>query len=255
MIQTFQLSKQYGRINAVRNLDLAVRPGEIFGFLGPNGAGKTTTLRIIGGLIQPSSGTAKVGEYDILKDPVAARRIIGFIPDRPFLYLKLTGEEFLRFIASVWELNEREAAMEIDRLLELFELTEWRDELIESYSHGMRQRIVMASALLHKPRAIIIDEPFVGLDPKATRLVKDIFREYRKQGCALLISTHTLSVAEEISDTIGIIHLGTLIARGSADEIKKRIGSGDDRLEEVFLKLTSSGEGGGQADAAVSSSA
>jgi len=252
VIQTLNLSKQYGRITAVKELNLTVRKGEIFGFLGPNGAGKTTTLRIIGGLIQPTSGTARVGEYDILKDPVDVRRITGFIPDRPFLYLKLTGDEFLRFIASVWSLEERDAQKEIDRLFELFELSDWRDELLESYSHGMRQRIVMASAILHRPQAIIIDEPFVGLDPKATRLVKDIFREYRDQGCPLLISTHTLSVAEEISDTIGIIHLGSLIAVGTAADIKKRIGAGDERLEEVFLKLTSPRAAGIDADGSVS---
>ena len=253
MIKTYNLTKSYGRITALNNLNLEVKNGEIFGFLGPNGAGKTTTLRIIGGLIQPTSGTATVGDYDILNDPVSARRIIGFIPDRPFLYLKLTGEEFLRFIAQIWELGNREADQEIDRLLELFELTAWRNELVESYSHGMRQRLVMASALLHKPRTIIIDEPFVGLDPKATRLVKDIFRDYRKQGCSLLISTHTLSVAEEISDRIGIIHLGSLIAVGTAVELKQRVGSGDEQLEEIFLKLTSPPEAAGRKNEPVSS--
>jgi len=239
MIETIKLTKQYFKLAAVKDLDLAVQAGEIFGFLGPNGAGKTTTLRIIGGLIQPTRGTARIFGHDVLKDPVAARQIIGFIPDRPFLYQKLTGEEFLRFIAQIWSLDDRKSKMEMDRLLEIFDLSDWRDELIESYSHGMKQKLVMVSALLHEPKAIVIDEPFVGLDPRATRLVKDIFLEYRRKGCAILLSTHTLSVAEEIADRIGIIHLGSLIAMGTPDNIKMRSGLKDDRLEEVFLKITS----------------
>ncbi|MDD5223749.1 MAG: ABC transporter ATP-binding protein [bacterium] len=239
MIETIKLTKQYFKLTAVKDLDLNVQAGEIFGFLGPNGAGKTTTLRIIGGLIQPTRGTVRVFGHDVLKDPVAARQIIGFIPDRPFLYQKLTGEEFLRFIAQIWGLDDRKAKMEMDRLLEIFDLSEWRDELIESYSHGMKQKLVMVSALLHEPKAIVIDEPFVGLDPRATRLVKDIFQEYRRKGCAILLSTHTLSVAEEIADRIGIIHLGSMIAVGTPDNIKTRSGFQDERLEEVFLKITS----------------
>ena len=255
MIETVNLTKQYFKLAAVKDLNLSVQAGEIFGFLGPNGAGKTTTLRIIGGLIRPTRGTARVFGYDVLKEPVAARQIIGFIPDRPFLYQKLTGEEFLRFIAQIWNLEDRKAKMEMDRLLEVFDLSDWRDELIESYSHGMKQKLVMVSALLHEPKAIVIDEPFVGLDPRATRLVKDIFQEYRRKGCAILLSTHTLSVAEEISDRIGIIHLGSLIAVGTSDELKKRVGSGDEKLEEVFLKLTAPFKEPEKLDAAVSTPA
>ncbi len=254
MIETINLTKQYFKLAAVKDLNLNVQAGEIFGFLGPNGAGKTTTLRIIGGLIQPTRGTARVFGHDVVKEPVAARQIIGFIPDRPFLYQKLTGEEFLRFIAQIWNLDDRKAKMEMDRLFEVFDLSDWRNELIESYSHGMKQKLVMVSALLHEPKAIVIDEPFVGLDPRATRLVKDIFSEYRRKGCAILLSTHTLSVAEEIADRIGIIHLGSLIAVGTADELKKRVGSGDEKLEEIFLKLTSPFKEPEKLDAAVSNS-
>jgi ABC-2 type transport system ATP-binding protein len=238
MIKTINLTKRFGRLTAVDNLNLEVKSGEIFGFLGPNGAGKTTTFKLIVGLLQPTSGTVTIGGHDILKDPIKAKSIVGFIPDQPFIYPKLSGTEYLRFICGLYGLDHQDGEQRIPELLELFELSEWGSELVESYSHGMRQRLVMASALIHKPRVIVIDEPMVGLDPRGARMVKEIFREMSREGVSIFLSTHTLEVAEQMSDRIGIIQEGRLIAVGTMPELRQLSGVEGKHLESIFLKLT-----------------
>jgi len=242
------LKKHYSAIEAVKGVDLQVERGEIFGFLGPNGAGKTTTIRTLVGLLQPTEGDIFLGGFSLRAEPVEAKRIVGFIPDRPFLYEKLTGREFLRFIAGLYDVYGDEPEVledRIEELLRFFQLGEWGNELVEAYSHGMKQRLVMSAALLHDPEIIIVDEPMVGLDPKGARLLKNLFRERARGGGSIFMSTHTLAVAEELCDRIAIIQEGEIIARGTLQELKIRAGMGDDeaaRLEAVFLKLTTEEE-------------
>jgi ABC-2 type transport system ATP-binding protein len=242
------LHKHYATVRAVNGISLKVERGEIYGFLGPNGAGKTTTIRTLVGLLHPTAGEIHLGGFSLLDEPVSAKRIVGFIPDRPFIYEKLTGEEFLRFIAGLYNVYERDNAglnERIDELLHFFQLEEWGDELVEAYSHGMKQRLVMSSALLHDPEIIIVDEPLVGLDPKGARLLKNLFQEKVAEGGAIFMSTHTLAVAEELCDRIAIIQEGELIAEGTLEELRARAGMGDDkgaRLEAIFLKLTADEE-------------
>ncbi|UCD84395.1 MAG: ABC transporter ATP-binding protein [Deltaproteobacteria bacterium] len=238
MIKTINLTKKFGKLTAVDNLNLEVKSGELFGFLGPNGAGKTTTFKLIVGLLQPTSGTVTIGGHDILKDPINAKSIIGFIPDQPFIYPKLSGKEFLRFICGLYGLDHQDGEKRIPELLELFELSEWGNELVESYSHGMRQRLVMASALIHKPKVIVIDEPMVGLDPRGAKMVKEIFRGMAREGVSIFMSTHTLEVAEQMCDRIGIIQNGRLIAVGTISELRQLSGIEGKHLESIFLKLT-----------------
>jgi len=237
MIQTFNLTKRFGAKIAVNNLNLEVKKGEVFGFLGPNAAGKTTTIKLLTGLLKPTAGSALICGYDMQKDYIKAKSILGYIPDVPYLYERLTGREFLRFVSEIYLLEEKEANKKIEELLTFFDIKKDADILIEEYSHGMRQRLVICAALLHNPRLIIVDEPMVGLDPKTSRLVKDIFRENAKKGVTIFMSTHTMSVAEEICDRIGIIDNGNLIAVGTIDELRKTSGIAG-RLEEIFLKLT-----------------
>ncbi len=238
------LRKHFSTVEAVRGIDIRVERGEIFGFLGPNGAGKTTTIRTLVGLLRPTAGEIVLGGYSLADDPVEAKSIVGFIPDRPYIYEKLTGREFLRFIAGLYKVYGGEAdALEnhINDLLTFFQLHEWGDELTEAYSHGMKQRLVMSSALLHNPEIIIVDEPMVGLDPKGARLLKNLFQQRVADGGAIFMSTHTLAVAEELCDRIAIIQDGEIIAEGTMQELRARAGMGDDegaRLEAVFLKLT-----------------
>ncbi len=238
MIKTINLTKRFGKLTAVDNLNLEISSGEIFGFLGPNGAGKTTTFKLIVGLLQPTSGTVTIGGHDILKNPIEAKSIIGFIPDQPFIYPKLSGTEYLRFICGLYGLDHQEGEQRIPELLELFELSEWGSELVESYSHGMRQRLVMASALIHKPQVIVIDEPMVGLDPRGARMVKEIFRGMSREGVSIFMSTHTMEVAEQMCDRIGIIQNGRLIAVGTMPELRELSGVEGKHLESIFLKLT-----------------
>jgi ABC-2 type transport system ATP-binding protein len=230
--------KQYGSFAAVRGLDLEVRPGEIFGFLGPNGAGKTTTIRMVAGVLTPTGGRITIGGDDLARDPLSARTRIGYIPDRPFLYEKLTGGEFLRFVAGLWGRGGAEVEARAERMLELFSLTPWRDELIESYSHGMRQKLLITSALLHAPELIVVDEPMVGLDPRAARILKDLFRAFAADGGAVFLSTHTLEVAEALCDRIAILSEGRILALGTMDELRADASAGGAHLEEIFLKLT-----------------
>jgi ABC-2 type transport system ATP-binding protein len=237
MIELANLTKRYGSTLAVDRLNLTIAKGEIFGFIGPNGAGKTTTIRMIAGVLGPTEGTVRIGGILMAMDPVAAKRIIGFIPDRPFLYEKLTGMEFLRFIADLYGYkgNFKERA---EGLLIQFSLYDWADHLIEAYSHGMKQRLVIASALLHDPRLIIVDEPMVGLDPAGIRMVKDLLRELARNGTTIFMSTHTLEIAQDLCDRIGVIHRGRLVALGTTGDLRGTASLQKGDLEEVFLRLT-----------------
>jgi ABC-2 type transport system ATP-binding protein len=238
MIELSGLTKRYGSFTAVDALDLRVPRGELFGFLGPNGAGKTTTLRMLAGILRPTSGTARIGGIDVAADPMRAKSILGFIPDRPFIYEKLTGAEFLRFVGGLYSQNGKDIDRRSRELLALFDLEDWRDELVESYSHGMRQKLIISSALVHRPDVIVVDEPMVGLDPKAARILKDLFREYVRRGHTIMMSTHTLEVAETMCDRIGIMQNGKIRALGTMDELRAESEEGNDGLEDIFLRLT-----------------
>ena len=238
MIKLTNLTKRYGNFTAVNSINLEVPRGELFGFLGPNGAGKTTTLRMIAGILRPTSGTVEIGGVNIVSEPVAAKSKMGFIPDRPFIYEKLTGAEFLRFVAGLYGQKGPEIEHRARELLALFDLEEWRDELVESYSHGMRQKLIISSALVHRPEVIVVDEPMVGLDPKAARILKDLFREYTRRGHTVMMSTHTLEVAETMCDRIGIIQGGKIRALGTMAELRANAESGHTGLEDIFLRLT-----------------
>ncbi len=238
MIAVHDLVKIFGTFTAVDRVSLDVQPGEIHGFLGPNGAGKTTTMRIIAGLLKPTSGRVEVNGHDIATEPEAAKASLGFIPDRPFIYEKLTAGEFLRFHAGLFGLAGNGTSERISEMLGLFELSRWEHELVESFSHGMKQRLVMSAAFLHRPRAVVVDEPMVGLDPRGARLIKAVFRRMSERGVAILMSTHTLEVADEMCDRISIILKGRIIARGTVDELRQLAGGEDDELTPVFLKLT-----------------
>lgn len=238
MIELKGLTKRYGNLVAVDNLNLLIPKGEIFGFIGPNGAGKTTTINMIGGILAPTSGTVMICGINMESDPEKAKRKIGFIPERPYLYEKLTGMEFLKFIADLYGVGDDVFLIKSQEKLEMFFLSDWSDDLIESYSHGMKQRLVMAAALVHDPEVIIVDEPMVGLDPLAIKMVKNLFRNLAKQGTTIFISTHTLKVAEDICDRIGIIHKGSLIASGTPENLKRQVNETDADLEQVFIRLT-----------------
>ena len=241
MITLRQLTKRYGDFTAVAGIDLEVPRGELFGFLGPNGAGKTTTLRMIAGILRPTTGTVQIGGIDISADPVAAKMKLGFIPDRPFIYEKLTGAEFLTFVAGLYDQEGPQVEHRARELLALFDLEEWRDELVESYSHGMRQKLIISSAFVHRPEVIVVDEPMVGLDPKAARILKDLFREYTNRGHTIMMSTHTLEVAQSMCDRIAIIQRGVIRACGTMDDLRASAESGVSGLEEIFLRLTGDG--------------
>ena len=238
MIRLESVSKLYGRHEAVKNLSLHIGAGELFGFLGPNGAGKTTTIKMIAGLLRPSSGRVFLDGHDLELEPVQAKASLGFIPDRPFLYEKLSAAEFLRFVAGIYGLDGASLDGRLDELLALVELSHARSELIESYSHGVKQRLVMAAAFIHEPRVIVVDEPMVGLDPKGARLIKRVFRQYCDRGFTVFVSTHTLDVAQELCDRIGIISKGELIALGTMEELESKAETNRRDLEEIFLKLT-----------------
>ena len=238
MIEIQDLVKRYGTFTAVDGVSLSVSPGQIHGFLGPNGAGKTTTIRMIDGLLKPTAGRITVNGHDLAADPEQAKASLGFIPDRPFIYEKLTAQEFLRFHGGLYGLDGPHVEARATEMLELFELQRWRDELVESFSHGMKQRLVMSAAFLHRPQAVLVDEPMVGLDPRGARLIKDVFRRMADHGVAILMSTHTLEVAQEMCDRISIILKGKIIASGTVAELLALAGTTDAQLTPVFLKLT-----------------
>src|SRR5207249_11324849 len=203
-----------GSKTAVHRLSLRIAAGELFAFLGPNGAGKTTTLKLLCGLLFPTAGTVRVGGYDLQTDGDRARQLISFVPDQPYLYEKLTGREFLQFIADMYGMPREHGLERIEKMIDLFKLGDFVDDLTERYSHGMRQRTVFAAALLHEPRVLIVDEPTVGLDPRSIRLLKDLLRQEAKRGVTIFLSTHSLDIAEELADRIGIVHCGRLIGCG-----------------------------------------
>ncbi|HET9439007.1 MAG TPA: ABC transporter ATP-binding protein [Longimicrobiales bacterium] len=240
MIRLEGVTKQYGRFTAVHPLDLHVKRGEMFGFLGPNGAGKTTTIRMIAGVLRPTAGRTFIAGHDIALEPLLAKRHVGYIPDRPSVYEKLTGAEFLRFVSGLWGKDGQEAEKRADDLLDLFELTEWKNTLVESYSHGMRQKLLISSALVHSPDLIIVDEPMVGLDPKAARLIKELLKSFTAAGGTVFLSTHTLEVAEVLCDRIAILHGGRIRAMGTMTDLRREAAAGDAHLEDIFLKLTGS---------------
>lgn len=240
MIECRGLTKRYGEILAVDRLDLTIPAGEIYGFLGPNGAGKTTTIKMLVGLLRPTSGQALIGGYDMLQHPLQAKRIIGYLPEQPFLYEKMTGREFLRFVARLYDLDPVVADQRAQDLLRLFDLGPRADDLIQGYSHGMRQKMILSATLLHEPQAFFLDEPTVGLDPKSARQVKDLLHHLAQRGTAIFMSTHILEVAERMCDRVGIIDQGRLIASGTMEELRQAEGAGT--LEEIFLQLTGGAE-------------
>ena len=238
MLRLEGVTKRYGRFMAVNDVDLVVPRGRIFGFLGPNGAGKTTTIRMISGVLVPTSGRVLIGGDDLAVEPEKAKSRMGYIPDRPYLYEKLSGGEFLRFVAGLWGVDGKDTEARGQRFMELFDLSQWQNELIESYSHGMRQKLLISSALIHRPELIVVDEPMVGLDPKSARILKDLFRTYVGSGGTVFLSSHTLEVVEVLCDAIAIIHEGNIIAQGTMEELRFQADAGEAHLEEIFLKVT-----------------
>ena len=241
LIETDQLVKRYGDKTAVDDVSFAVYAGEVFGFLGPNGAGKTTTIKMIVGLLQPTSGTVKVASYDVQTQPLQAKAACGYVPDIPNLYPKLSGRELLRFVGDLYEMDRQQVERRIAELLKLFDLEEAGNDSIDSYSHGMQQKTALAAALMHDPKVLVLDEPTVGLDPRSARLIKDILRQMAERGAAVFLSTHILEIAERMCDRIGIIDKGRLIAVGSMAELRS-LGQGETSLEDIFLSLTGGAE-------------
>lgn len=237
MIQLQGLNKRYAEKVAVQSLDLEIPAGEFFCFLGPNGAGKTTTIKMMTGLVRPTAGRAVIGGHDIQKQPVEAKRLLGYVPDHPHLYDRLTGREMMRFVAGLYRLPKAEAETDCDALLEIFELSQVDDQLVESYSHGMRQKLSFATCFLHRPRVVVVDEPWVGLDPKNIRAVKSYLKQQTALGLTVFMSTHSLSIAEEVADRVGIIHRGRLLHVGTVPEVKE-LADHPGSLEDVFLQMT-----------------
>lgn len=237
MIQIQELNKSFGAVHAVRNLTLDVPPGELFCFLGPNGAGKTTTIKMLTGLLRPDSGRIRIGGFDIATQAVEAKRIMGYIPDMPFLYEKLTPVEFLKFIADLYRVPSPDIRATVDAALTPFGLDDVRNALIGELSHGMRQRLLYVATFLHDPKVVFIDEPLIGLDPHSIRMIKDLLRSKARAGMTILLTTHILALAEEIADRIGIISGGSLIALGKLSDLRAQTGIAG-KLEDVFLKLT-----------------
>ena len=243
MIKLDRVTKRYGSKTAVHELDLDIPPGELFAFLGPNGAGKTTTIKMMCGLLYPTSGTVLIGGHDLRRDGDRARQLLSYVPDQPFLYEKLTGREFLQFIADMYGLPRGQAQARIAEVIEQFELQDFVDDLTERFSHGMRQRTVFASALVHEPQVLIVDEPTVGLDPHSVRRLKDLLRRQADRGTTVFLSSHSLDVVQELADRIAIIERGRLIACGSLKALRAQAAV-DGSLEEVFLTLTRYDEAG-----------
>ncbi len=246
MIEAKGLTKRYGDLVAVDNLELKVQPGEIFGFLGPNGAGKTTTIRMLAGLLIPTSGEVKVCGFDVQKEPVKVKSRIGFVPDTPNVYEKLTANELLQFVADLRKIPDSEAEHKVQELFALFDLSERQNELLGGYSHGMKQKVIIAAALLGSPKVLFLDEPTVGLDPKSARLVKDVLVQFASEGGTVFLSTHILEIAERMCHRVGIIQKGKLLAEGTIEDLRKKVGQGvvgeNASLEDLFLSLTAGEE-------------
>ena len=241
MIKTVNLRKEFGQNIAVKNLNLDIPKGSFFSLVGPNAAGKTTTIKMLVGLLKPTSGEIYIGGKNISENYLSAKKLISYIPDTPYLYDKLTASEFLRFIGDIYEIDRKKQRIAAGELLEKFGLNDKNEILIENFSHGMKQRLIFCAAFLHEPQVIVVDEPMVGLDPIAIKLVKDSLKEKARQGATIFMSTHTLAICEEISSKIGIINEGELIALGTVDEIRKMTGVAGEKLEDLFLKLMESG--------------
>lgn len=236
MIDVRGLFKTYGRIRAVDDVSFTVQGGEVVALLGPNGAGKSTTIKAVTGLLRPTAGAVSVGGHDLEREPLEAKALLGYVPDRPYLYQKLTGRELLRFLARLRRVDDGEAKAEA--WLEHFDLQRSANELIETYSHGMRQKLTFAAALLHDPPAVVIDEPMVGLDPRAAHDVRHLMRQRADEGRAVLLTTHSMEVAEAVADRVLLLHHGRVVASGSMDELRRRVGVDDATLEAIFLQLT-----------------
>lgn len=237
MIKLIDLTKRYGSFTAVDHINLTVQKGSIFAFLGTNGAGKTTTIRMMTGVLQPTSGTVEIGGYDIRTQPIEAKFLMGVIPDRPYLYGKLTGREFLYFMADLYRVKRKDADRRVVELLDTYGLSEWQHDLIDGYSHGMKQRLLMCASQIHDPAVLVVDEPMVGLDPRGAKLLKDTFKTRAAQGLTIFMSTHSLSVAEEVADHLAIIQNGRIIASGTLDDLYKRAKNDASDLEKVFLDI------------------
>ncbi|MCC6738542.1 MAG: ABC transporter ATP-binding protein [Planctomycetia bacterium] len=241
MIEFRGTCRRFGPKVALHPLDLVIPKGEFFAFLGPNGAGKTTTLTMAAGLLRPSEGSVLVGGVDMDRDPIGAKKALAYVPDQPYLYDKLSGREFLRFVAGLYAIEAAAARADIDRYVAVFDMADWIDELTETYSHGMKQRVALAATLLHRPQVVLLDEPLVGLDPQTGRLVKRILREQANAGTTIFMSTHVLSVAEQTADRIGILHHGRLVALGTMDELRAKAGA-PENLEEIFFRIVEAEE-------------
>lgn len=238
MLRLSELTKTFGNFTAVDKINLEIKTGELYGFLGPNGAGKTTTIKMIVGLLKPISGSIILDDIDVWANPISAKQIIGYIPDQPFIYEKLTGKEFLYFSAGLYNLSKTETKHKVDEICELLKIGEWIDKRTEEYSQGMKQRIVIASAFLHDPKIIIVDEPMVGLDPQSAYLVKKLFSEKVKNGVSIFMSTHSLNVVEEICTHVGIIRKGKLIFNNDIASLNDLKNRQDQNLESLIIELT-----------------
>jgi ABC-2 type transport system ATP-binding protein len=249
MIEFDHVTRTYGQKPAVTDLSLSISRGELFALLGPNGAGKTTTIKMLVGLLRPSRGTVRICGHDLVKETRSAHLHTGYVPDEPTLYDKLTGREFLWFIADMFGMPRHAAEQKIDREVEHFELAEFADDLTESYSLGMKQRLVFAAALLHDPDVLVLDEPMVGLDPRSVRIVKDLLRAKTREGLTVFMSTHTLAMAEEMADRVGIMVRGQLRFLGTIVELREQMAVETTSLENLYLELTAEHPGGGSAAA------
>lgn len=238
MIEIQDLTKRYGSFTAVDGISLYVEAGEIFSFLGVNGAGKTTTLRMLSGILKPTSGSIRISGFNLADESLKAKAVTGYIPDRPHVYSGLTGREYLYFVAELYGIKAKKADDRIDELLHDYWLAEWQDELIENYSHGMKQRIATCAALVTQPQVLIVDEPMVGLDPHGAKLLKETFRRYAREGMTIFLSTHSLNVAEEVSDRMAIIHEGKILSVGTMEDLRSLSGLNETNLENIFLELT-----------------
>lgn len=238
LIKFDAIHKNYGDFTAVKKINLEIAKGELFGFLGPNGAGKTTMIRMLTGIIKPTSGSINIGGYDLYKEPIKAKALIGYVPDRPYLYEKLSPVEYFDFMGGLYNVHKERIKEVSERMLKLFDLWDKKNELIESFSHGMKQKTAMIAAILHDPEILVVDEPTVGLDPKSIKLVKEYFKQYTKEGKTLFLTTHTLSVAEDLCQRIAIIRHGEIVALGSLKDLQEQAKMPGNDLESVFLKLT-----------------